>query len=188
MLDSVRRGSLIRFLSQTSILQKCIVDELDGIDLSGTDLTFVNLSKINLNEANLMNADLMNANLSGAILVNVNLKEASLIQANLSGAILIGAILTRADLSGANLTGAYFNFADLSDDDLSEVFLPYATERGLSLSTAIFSRLRSDRAILSGTFLRKANLKGAIGVTLEELEEQAKSLQGATMPDGSIYP
>jgi hypothetical protein len=32
-----------------------------------------------------------------------------------------------------------------------------------------------------------ANLEGATGVSLEELEKQAKSLKGATMPDGKIH-
>jgi hypothetical protein len=36
--------------------------------------------------------------------------------------------------------------------------------------------------------LRGAILKDAIAVTAEVLEKQAKSLKGATMPDGSIHP
>jgi hypothetical protein len=35
--------------------------------------------------------------------------------------------------------------------------------------------------------LRKANLKDATDITVEELEKQAKSLQGATMPGGEIH-
>ena len=42
-------------------------------------------------------------------------------------------------------------------------------------------------AILSGANLSGANLSGAVGITSEELEQQAKSLEGATMPDGQKY-
>jgi len=33
--------------------------------------------------------------------------------------------------------------------------------------------------------LSEANLEGATGVSVEELEEQAASLEAATMPDGT---
>ena len=66
ILDPVRRGSLIRFLSQAGILTKCIEDELMGIDLRGANLDHVSLSKINLHETNLSGADLSGADLSGA--------------------------------------------------------------------------------------------------------------------------
>jgi uncharacterized protein YjbI with pentapeptide repeats len=41
---------------------------------------------------------------------------------------------------------------------------------------------------LRGVDLSEATLSGAIGISNKELEKQAKSLKGATMPDGSIYP
>jgi uncharacterized protein YjbI with pentapeptide repeats len=43
-------------------------------------------------------------------------------------------------------------------------------------------------ADLLGADLSGANLKDAKNITTEELEMQAKSLKGATMPDGSIHP
>ena len=65
ILDPVRRGSLIRFLSQANILMICVEDALVGIDLSGADLTRVNLNKINLEKANLQGANLREASLQG---------------------------------------------------------------------------------------------------------------------------
>jgi hypothetical protein len=135
-LDSVRRGSLIRFLSQAGILTKCTENELNGIDLHGANLSQVNLSKIKLYQTNLNLADL-------------------------SGAILNYADLSKASLSGANLSGAYLILTELSDADLS----------GANLITAD----------LSGAILRDAK------VANEQLEA-AKSLKGATMPDGKIHP
>jgi uncharacterized protein YjbI with pentapeptide repeats len=65
-------------------------------------------------------------------------------------------------LVGANLSGAY-----LIDTNLSGAYL-FDTN-------------------LKDTNLSGANLSGATGVTEEQLEEQAKLLEGATMPDGSIH-
>ena len=42
-------------------------------------------------------------------------------------------------------------------------------------------------ADLSDADLREANLSNAQGITNEELEQQALSLEGATMPNGQKY-
>jgi Pentapeptide repeats (8 copies) len=86
------------------------------------------------------------------------------------------------DLSGARLDGAGLEGADLSRADLSGTILQEANLRGARL----------DGADLRGAFLInakmiKATLIGAIGFTNEELEDQAKSLKGATMPDGKKH-
>ena len=44
-----------------------------------------------------------------------------------------------------------------------------------------------SQAVLSFANLSQADLSGAGGVTKVMLEQQAKSLRGATMPDGTIY-
>jgi hypothetical protein len=44
-----------------------------------------------------------------------------------------------------------------------------------------------DSANLSSANLREANLNDASGITNEELEQQASSLEGATMPNGQKY-
>jgi uncharacterized protein YjbI with pentapeptide repeats len=41
---------------------------------------------------------------------------------------------------------------------------------------------------LRGANLSRADLSGAIGITNGELEQQAKSLKGTIMPDGSKHP
>jgi uncharacterized protein YjbI with pentapeptide repeats len=92
--------------------------------------------------------------------VVVALKEADLSEADLHQGHLRRASLRWADLSDANLSGADLSEADLSRADLSKADL--------------------SRADLSG-----ANLRDAKGVTQEQLEEEAITLAGATMPDGS---
>jgi hypothetical protein len=74
---------------------------------------------------------------------------------------LRGADLNGADLSGANLSGA-----NLSGANLRETYLVETN--------------------LSDTDLSGANLRDARGVTDKQLL-QAKTLEGATMPDGSIH-
>ena len=100
--------------------------------------------------------------LRGSTLSHAKLSGAHLPNADLSGASLIG-----TDLSEANLRGA-----DLSDADLI----------GANLSDAILVN-----ANLSGAVLDNANLSGAEGITNEELEQQAVSLEGADMPNGQKY-
>jgi hypothetical protein len=110
--------------------------------------------------ANLRDADLNGANLSGA---------------NLGGADLNGANLSDADLVGANLSGAHLLGADLSGANLSDADLAGA---GLFFTNLI-------GANLSGADLSGANLTDA-KVTDEQLAE-AKSLKGATLPDGTKH-
>jgi hypothetical protein len=104
--------------------------------------------------------------LKGADLHGANLGEAQLSYANLSKADSQGARLIKADLSHADLGDAKLSLADLGDAKLSKANL-----RG---------------AGLSGADLSGADLSGATGWTEEQLD-LAKSLKGATMPDGQKY-
>lgn len=106
---------------------------------------------------------------------------ALVIDTNLYGIDLNEAILPYARLHGAFLDGAQFQKANLFTADLSNTIL-YATDlRGADLREANLTGSNLGAADLSG-----ANLHGAI-VTIEQLKA-AKSLKGATMPDGSIHP
>jgi hypothetical protein len=101
----------------------------------------------------------------------ITLKYASLPNSDLPHRILLrGANLQQADLSGSNLAyidlrGTYLAGAHLEDADLE----------GANL----------EGADLSGAYLGGANLKGA-NVDDEQLA-MCKSLEGATMPDGSKH-
>jgi len=120
-LDPVRRGSLIRFLSQAGILVKCTEKAMAGLDLHGADLSQLNLSSANLSAADLSGAFLIQSDLSEALLIRAKLiSEAWLFEANLSGADLTGADLSRAFLYGANLTGADLSWAKLRDAKITQ--------------------------------------------------------------------
>jgi uncharacterized protein YjbI with pentapeptide repeats len=125
---------------------------------------------------------LYESGLLGKYSLALDLGSADLSQAKLKFSILEGAVLHDANLRGANLRGAVLSYADLSGAylegaDLSEVFLSGANLR--------LAYLRD--ADLRDADLRDADLSGAAGVTNEELEQQASSLEGATMPNGLKY-
>jgi Pentapeptide repeats (8 copies) len=101
--------------------------------------------------------DLTGAELTNANLQRVDLSASYLNSATLTGADLFGANLRYAELKGADLSGADLFDADLRDSDLSYADLSYA------------------------------DLRSARGVTDEELEQRAQSLEGATMPNRQKY-
>jgi hypothetical protein len=107
---------------------------------------------ITLSGADLGDTDLRDANLSGADLSQANLRHANLSYANLSDAIL-----SEANVSKANLHSADLSEANVSDADLSEVNLSYA--------------------ILSET-----DLGGVSGLTEKKIEQEARTVKGASMP------
>jgi uncharacterized protein YjbI with pentapeptide repeats len=85
----------------------------------------------------------------------------------LSDAKLSSAFLPNADLNGADSSGADLSNAILTDADLGKAIL--------------------SGADLSGAYMSGADLSGAERITNEELEQQASSLKGATMPNGQKY-
>jgi uncharacterized protein YjbI with pentapeptide repeats len=193
-LDSRRKGSVVQFLYEASLINKeNPVVSLSDVRLSGANLSHLELSDANLSEAELSDANLSDANLSEAKLEGADLSLALLPGADLSGAALKGAILSDAILSGAKLEGAVLSLANLRRADLSGAdigggtFLFDADLRRAELNDANLKGAYLRGAYLRGANLREANLREAEGVTQEQLEKQAETLEGATMPDGSIH-
>ncbi len=89
--------------------------------------------------------------------------------------------LSYADLKEADLQGATLYHCNLEYTNLSNANLEKADLTGTTLA-----RANMHSALLREANLEKVNLSGAI-VTAEQLAT-AKSLKGATMPDGSIHP
>lgn len=191
-----------------------VAANLRKANLQKANLRWVNLYKADLYRANLREANLYRANLSWANLIQANMssayvqgergvgEEADLSQAYLQMANLRGVNLTWANLSwaklwGANLSGARVRFTDLSQAWMSRANLSGAIVRESNLSGASLFKADLRGAYLIGTdlsdaSLHEANLSGAnlsksTGITNEELEQQAKLLGGATMPNGQKY-
>src|SRR5215218_7033315 len=162
-LDGRRKGSVVQFLYEADLINK----EHTVVSLSDVRLHGADLGHLDVSAADLSGAILRSANMSGADLSDANLSETDSIEADLSFATISGANMSGADLLGADLSETYSIETDLSDTDLSDAKL-------------------SD-AIIRDVNLRGANLRDARGVTNEQLEEQAKTLEDTTMPDGSIH-
>jgi hypothetical protein len=189
-LDPKRKGRILMFLKDSGLIDREAVIDLCGADLSGISAAFASLGRVNIGDANLSGADLQGAglgksylsgtNLRGANLAGANLAGADLFEADLSGANLSGAKLNGANLNGANLRGCRLNEANLSDADLSGV--------NLSVGDLIRANLRGAKlegARLTGADLSQADLSGT-QLTKTELEK-AKSIDGATLPDGTKH-
>jgi uncharacterized protein YjbI with pentapeptide repeats len=169
-LDVSRKGTVLKFLYETSLIKgdNCV------IDLSDADLSQVNIyPELLLAKGR----PLFRYNLSGINLRCAHLEEACLAVTDLSGTNLSGAILQDANLVGVDLIGANLQRTSLSSAQLERA----------NLNEAVLIEADMFNTDLTGADLTGANLKGAKYITVEELEKQAKSLKGATMPDGSIH-
>jgi uncharacterized protein YjbI with pentapeptide repeats len=138
-----------------------------------------------LYRTNLLNASepiitLERANLQGADLYAANFYAANLQGADLRGAVLQWANLQGADLQVANLQGANLQEAILYEANLYAADLQGADLRGANLQGA-----NLQEADLQGANLQGAQLADA-DVSKEQLGS-ALSIEGATMPDGSVH-
>jgi hypothetical protein len=193
-MDASRRQDVIQFLVEAELVQEVKGREpiigLGGAQLRDVELFDTDLHGADLSDAHLRDANLFNTNLSDAHLSDAHLSGAYLAWTKLSGANLRSASLKNAapfGLSYANLRYARLIDADLSGADLSDVDLDAANLSGAILSGADLSDAYLSSADLSGANLSRANLRGAGVITNEELEQQAASLKGATMPNGQKY-
>jgi hypothetical protein len=203
-LGGERKRSILQFVSESGLIkgQKPVVSLIEA-DLSRAHLYGANWRKVNLSETRLNRTDLSGSDLSFACLYKAYLYKANLLNANLSGANLSRAILVSVDLGGANLNGANLSGAILApaigDRMIQEDQLPDTLKRKLEEKTLgpdeleratiliTMGNVGQFRADLWGANLSGANLSGARGITNEELERQAKSLECATMPNGQKY-
>jgi BTB/POZ domain-containing protein KCTD9 len=135
--------------------------------LARTNLNYVNLKGSNLNSANLGNSSLIETNLENTRFNQTNLENSNLNQANLRGAYASGAnfkdsFLIKTQFEGAFLIKTNFKNAFLMEANLCNSYLMGADFENASLY--------------------KADLRGAKGLTLEQLSK-AKTLYLAKFDD-----
>jgi pentapeptide repeat protein len=92
-------------------------------------------------------------------------------------------VLRRLDGTRKGSVIQFMYESGLLDKDKRIIDLRNADLSGVDLSGLDLSEIN-----LSDTDLSGANLKGVTGITVEELKKQAKSLEGAIMPNGSKHP
>jgi uncharacterized protein YjbI with pentapeptide repeats len=138
-LDSVRKGFVVRFLSEAGLLRRDrLIIALWGADLIGADLHGANLEEDDLRKANLQGAHLFDASLrkiclSQAQLTGADFHEADLEEADLQSACLEEAIMRDAVLRGSDLYHADRRGADLRDVKLQLADLRWSDLRGANL-------------------------------------------------------
>jgi uncharacterized protein YjbI with pentapeptide repeats len=139
------------------------------------------LDRTELVNTDLRDAWLWEADLSGAVLDNADFTNAELRNADLSGAGLTGpqhsVNFTGAKLDFTDFTGALLNSANFTDVSGVVTRSANANFTGASLEDADFTN-----ATLDG-----ADFTDAKGITAQQLANQAKSLESATMPNGQKY-
>lgn len=199
-LDGRRRITVLRFLHESALVSVSnplfisisSPNQLDGADLTGINLpgadlnTGADLRDINLTGADLSGDTLTFASLSGSYLVNARLENSQLDQvilnsAHMSGSDLIGAHLANADLTNADLSSAYLTNAQLPNAKLQQAKLGGASLVGANLAGVDFTDADLAKADLSNAVLTGAT------ITADQLNS-AKSVQGATLPDGTKQP
>ena len=190
-VDSSRKSQVLQFLDEANLIRsvngKDPIVTLSRADLRGADLGGAYMNDAHLSDANLRDAFLSSADLSDANLNKAWLSDADLLGADLSGAALHNAYVADADLRvvnlrGADLRGAQLNYANLREANLSDANL---SDEVLWRGSVLSDATDLSDANLSGANLSGANLSGAYGWTEEQLSA-AKTLEGATMPDGQI--
>lgn len=136
------------------------------------NLNLVNcyLPKTNLNYCVLQESNMNSADVSTSQLIECNLRAARLNQTNFQDSTL-----NQADLSLAYANGANFKDSFLIKAQMEKTYLIKANLEGAFLMEANLQGAYMTGANLSGANLYKADLRNAIGLTLEQLE-QARTL------------
>jgi Pentapeptide repeats (8 copies) len=159
-LDGERKRSIVQFLYEAHLIN---VENKPPDYATEFNPRLVGLSGADLKKANLRYLILEYAAFDGANLENADLRDTWLRNSDLGGSYLSGANLRGANLSGASLKNAHLQRKDelnLNGTDLTD-------------------------ADLTGADLTGAELSGAV-VTSGQLQS-ARSLQGATLPDGTVH-
>jgi hypothetical protein len=158
-----------------------VLTRLDG-DRKGSALNF-------LSESGLITGSRPILDLSGADLSKTILEAPDLRGARFAGADFGQATLPGADFRGANLYFAALKRANLRGAKLGDANLLSAVLSHTILSRADLKEANLRLAVLTDADLSYADLEGADlgGTSCGELEQEAASLKGATMPNGQKY-
>ena len=166
---------------------------LFGVHLDGTKLIGADLSNTELGRIKLIYTVGEGTDFSNAKLFDAELEGADLNSANLNGAHFVGASLKGVNLSHADLSNAILVRANMRDDRAMHGSFGWGDSR-LKVDNEWLELIRPTRVNMSGANIQNANLQGADmtrvdlshvkGWSIRQLE-QAKTLTGAIMPDGT---
>jgi BTB/POZ domain-containing protein KCTD9 len=195
-------GILLFWLNQNGEVRQRIrtyKDEIDDFRLWESEeaafRTVGNIKRLNrhkINEINLVNCylartNLNYVNLSGSNINSCNLSQSSLIESNLENTRLNqtnfeNSNLNQADLKGAYASGANFKDSFLIKTQFESAFLIKANFYNAYLMEANLQNSYLMGADFENASLYKADLRGAKGLTIEQLSK-AKTLYMARFDD-----
>ncbi|MCA6073829.1 pentapeptide repeat-containing protein [Fulvivirga sedimenti] len=146
------------------------IKRLNRHGINEVNLVNCYLTRTNLNYVNLAGSNMNSANISNAFLIETNLENARMNQTNLENSNL-----NQAQLNGAYASGANFRNSYLIKADLENAFLIKADFRNAFLMEASLKNCYLTGANFENASLYKADLRGAKGLTAEQLMK-AKTL------------
>ena len=188
-LDPSRKKQLMRFIYEADLINR----PHPIIRLQGANLQAVNLSGVDLMGGPFGPSDVDeiddicvgrppgSLNFYGPCTLGDGFIEYDISSTN-------GINLSEANLRDANLHMAALGEADLRNASLEDASLRDALLVDAELFMANLSHADLSGANLKGANLTLANLTDVTGITKEELEQQACTLDGATMPNGVEHP
>ncbi|MDH4089974.1 MAG: pentapeptide repeat-containing protein [Cyclobacteriaceae bacterium] len=141
------------------------------------NLVNCHLPRTNLNHVHLGGSNMNSANISQSVLIESNLENARLNQTNFENSTL-----NQANLQGAYASGANFKDAFLIKANLENAFLIKANFNNAFLMEANLQNCYLMGADFENASLYKADLRGAKGLTVEQLS-QVKTLYLARFDD-----
>ncbi len=153
------------------------IKRLNRHQIHDIDLVNCYLSKTNLNYADLHGSNLNSANLSHSFLIEANLENTRLNQTNLENSNL-----NQVNLQGSYASGANFKDTYLIKSNFEDAFLIKSNFRNAFLMEANLRNAYVTGADFENASLYKADLRGAKGLTVEQLAS-AKTLYLAKFDD-----
>jgi uncharacterized protein YjbI with pentapeptide repeats len=166
-LNIERKTVLIRFIYESHLFD---IVSLDDADLSGINLRNIPLKNFEIHYATLTHAFLENFNIE-----NSNFNDSNFSYTTFNDIKVISSELQNVNLSHTKIFNMEFDRCSLIGADLSYAMLSNVILKDTDLRNTNLTNVRLINVDLTGT-----------NVTPEQLV-QISSLEGATMPDGSIH-
>lgn len=154
---------------------------ITSIDLSNCYLRNMDMRSYRLDFSNLWRSDLSFCDIRNASMVNAYMEDINLYSSVLSSSVFKNAVLLKADLRNADMRHSIFSGASMQESKLNESDLENASFENADLSKADLSEcnltganLRNcvlEESVFEGTYIRKADLRGARGLTAMQLSK-----------------
>lgn len=152
---------------------------IGAIDLNNCYLRNMDMRKYKFDGSNLWKSDLSFCDIRNVSMQNAYLEDVNLYSSNLSNSNLSRSVLWKADLRNSDLRSTFFqnssmqdsklNESDLENSDLENSDLKNSDMSECNLTGANLKDCNLKGTIFDGAFIKQANLRGAKGLTIDQL-------------------